>query len=122
LYIYIYIYRFDVDGSGSISPQELKVAMQSLGFESKNQTIFEIVSALDKDRSGDISFEEFTELMVSSSSKADTREDILHVFNLFDTDGSGKITFEDLKRVAEELGEEITDEELKNMITRADTK
>jgi len=59
--------------------------------------------------------------MVSSTNKKDTKEDILHVFNLFDTDGSGKITLEDLRRVADELGEDITDEELRNMITRANT-
>ena len=45
----------------------------------------------------------------------------MHVFNLFDHDASGKITFEDLRRVADELGEEITDDELRNMISRADT-
>jgi len=42
-------------------------------------------------------------------------------FNLFDHDASGKITLEDLRRVADELGEEISDEELRNMIARADT-
>ena len=45
----------------------------------------------------------------------------MHVFNLFDHDASGKITLEDLRRVADELGEEITDDELRNMIARADT-
>ena len=59
--------------------------------------------------------------MLSSTDKKDTKEDIMHVFNLFDHDASGKITIEDLRRVAEELGEEITDDELRNMISRADT-
>jgi centrin-1 len=31
---------FDTDGSGSIDPKELRAAMQSLGFEAKNQTIY----------------------------------------------------------------------------------
>jgi len=31
---------FDMDGEGTIDPKELKVAMQSLGFEAKNTTIF----------------------------------------------------------------------------------
>ena len=39
---------FDTDGSGSIDPKELKAAMQSLGFEAKNQTIFQMISDLDK--------------------------------------------------------------------------
>jgi len=112
---------FDLDGSGKISPAELKVAMKSLGFETKNQMIYEMITKLDKDKSGDIDFEEFTELMLSSTDKKDTKEDIMHVFNLFDHDASGKITLEDLRRVADELGEEITDEELRNMIARADT-
>ena len=33
---------FDTDGSGEIDPKELKAAMQSLGFEAKNQTIYQI--------------------------------------------------------------------------------
>ena len=31
---------FDTNQSGKIDPKELKAAMQSLGFEAKNQTIF----------------------------------------------------------------------------------
>ena len=33
---------FDTDGSGTIDPKELKAAMQSLGFEAKNQTIYQV--------------------------------------------------------------------------------
>jgi EF hand len=35
---------FDTDGSGTIDPKELKAAMQSLGFEAKNQTIYQVHS------------------------------------------------------------------------------
>ena len=31
---------FDTEGSGTIDPKELKAAMESLGFESKNPTIY----------------------------------------------------------------------------------
>lgn len=31
---------FDTEASGKIDPKELKAAMQSLGFESKNPTIY----------------------------------------------------------------------------------
>uniref|UniRef100_A0A7S3UTQ6 EF-hand domain-containing protein n=1 Tax=Heterosigma akashiwo TaxID=2829 RepID=A0A7S3UTQ6_HETAK len=42
------------------------------------------------------------------------------VFQLFDEDGSGGISFRNLKRVANELGENLTDEELQEMIEEAD--
>ncbi len=33
---------FDTEGSGTIDPRELKAAMQSLGFETKNPTIYQV--------------------------------------------------------------------------------
>merc|ERR1712000_3614 len=112
---------FDTDGSGSIDPKELKAAMQSLGFEAKNQTIYQMISDLDKDGSGNIEFDEFLDMMTARMSDKDTKEDIAKVFRLFDDDKSGTITFANLKRVAKELGETMSDDDIMEMIERADS-
>lgn len=47
--------------------------MTSLGFESKNQTIYQMIADLDADGSGQIDFDEFLELMTARVSDKDTR-------------------------------------------------
>ena len=54
--------------------------MQSLGFEAKNQTIYQMIADIDKDGSGTIDFDEFLDMMTAKMSDKDTREDISKVF------------------------------------------
>ena len=49
--------------SGTIDTKELKVAMRALGFEPKKGEAKKMVSSVDVDGSGLVSFSDFTELM-----------------------------------------------------------
>ena len=80
-----------------------------------------MISDLDKNKSGSIDFEEFLDMMTARMSDKDTREDINKVFRLFDDYSTGSVTIKNLRRVARELGETMTDEELQEMIDRADS-
>jgi len=97
--------------------------MRALGFTVKKQEIREMLEdqghKLDQS-GGAIEFNEFTSMMTEKMNSRDTREEIMKVFALFDEEGTGKITFRNLKRVAQELGEDLTDDEIQEMIDEAD--
>ncbi|CAE8607997.1 unnamed protein product [Polarella glacialis] len=111
---------FDTDGSGEIDSKELKVAMRALGFEPKKEEIQKMISDVDDDGSGTIGYEEFLKMMTHKILNRDPKDEILKAFRLFDDDETGKISFKNLKRVAKELGERMTDEELQEMVDEAD--
>ena len=80
-----------------------------------------MINDLDKNKSGNIDFDEFLDMMTARMSDRDTRDDIGKVFRLFDEEGSQTITIKNLRKVARELGETMSDEELNEMIARADS-
>jgi len=110
---------FDKDGTGAIDSISLRVALRALGFEPSKDEIKKMISEVDKDESGTLDFSEFLNLMTKKMSEEDTKEDISKSYQLFATH-NGKISLEDLKRVAKELGDDRTEEELRDMIAEAD--
>ena len=111
---------FDTEHTGSIDARELKAAMRALGFEVKKQEIKKIMQELDKNIGEKVNYNEFLSIMTPKMSEKDTRDEILKIFRLFDDDQTGKISFRNLKKIALELGEGLSDDELHEMIEEAD--
>lgn len=111
---------FDPDGSGKIATKDLKIVLRSLGQEQTKEEISRLITVIDPDSRGHVPFEKFLKLILTKIEEKNTAEEVLRVFRLFDDDNTGQITFKNLKRVSNELGENLTDEELQEMIEEVD--
>ncbi len=130
---------FDTDGSEKIDAKELKVALRAIGLEPKKEELSRMMAELAA-KSGDskgsaaqaghassapeqsqtIDFSEFLSLLTSKMSEREGRDAMLKSFQLFDADGAGKIDLDKLRRICQQVGEDLTDAELMEMIVEMD--
>ncbi|PVU89993.1 hypothetical protein BB561_005087 [Smittium simulii] len=110
---------FDTNSDGLIDYYEFKVAMRALGFDVKKQEIVQLLKDYGRENNM-IDLANFTLIMAEKISRRDPEEEYRKAFRLFDSDNSGKITVESLNKVAQELGETLSIEEISSMIDEFD--
>lgn len=95
--------------------------MAKLGQSLPLSEVHELVAEVDEDGNGTVDFSEFLTMMANKFSIADLESEIGDAFtNLFDRDGDGFLSASELKHVMATLGEELTDQEVDEMIIEAD--
>jgi Ca2+-binding EF-hand superfamily protein len=67
----------------------------------------------------EVDFEEFLDAITSKLGDKETKAGINKIFDLFDDDRSNSINVNNIKRVAKELGETMSGDELIEMLERA---
>ena len=105
---------------GQVDYHELKVAMRALGFDVKKQEVLNLMREFDREGSGQIEYPDFLEIMTTKISERDPIEEISKAFKLFDEDNTGRISLRNLRRIAREMQENLSDDELQAMIDEFD--
>ncbi|KXN73929.1 EF-hand [Conidiobolus coronatus NRRL 28638] len=109
---------FDLNNRGYLDPYQFKVAVRALGFAPSKEELKSITNnpKYFDTRIKGINFENFKVLLSKMYSKSTPSYNVQEAFKLFTMNSRNVITFEDLKRVAQEIGEDVPDEELREMI------
>jgi calmodulin len=95
--------------------------MRNMGQNPTDAELQQMINEVDADGNGLIDFAEFVTLMARKMNNTDKDAEIREAFNVFDKDGSGKISSEELRHIMKSLGEDLTDDEIQQMIREADT-
>ena len=113
---------FDAN-DGRINAREIRSAMQNIGFDEMNPGVYEVMTELDNPRNknlGGATFNDFCQTVNNRIPERETTEDLRKVFNLFLDDPNATTTsLASIKRVADELGENIEELELSAMLNKA---
>merc|ERR1712178_533604 len=109
---------FDKDRSGEITVGEMLEAMRSLGYDVDGGEAAEHVKKFDRVGSGALEFNEFYELLTARFSENTSKDELQRVFKLFDTDGTGNISVQNMRAIADQVGDQVTDDELGGIVLK----
>ena len=110
---------FSTFEENGIFPDELKSAMQTLGFDANNPEVQKILDKLAT-KKGPLKFDEFMDVMIEKNIDKNPEEEIKKAFKVLCEDGTDKITLKSLTKICADLGEKINEDELQEMINEAD--
>ena len=111
---------FDSEQCGGLDARELKAALSALNVKISKDEIRQIYAEFGKDIKEKINQEEFIELVTPRLPDRHTKDYIKMIFKYFDLDNNDKISIRNLKKIAQEIGENLSDEELKEILEEAD--
>jgi len=113
----------DEAGEDAIPSSDVRKALKALGLgPSSAEEMEEILEAVDPDDLGYVVRKRFFEVAALKMEYRDTTEEVEAAFKLFTGGADGPIKLEDLRRIAKELKEEVTEEQLRDMIGEATSK
>ena len=94
---------------------EISKVLEELGLDKRNTYVLNIVTAL-RETNKNLTFEEFVDVVCTYTGEVRTKDGIRRVFNLYDKEQTGVIEFEQLKKIARSLGENLTDNDLLDLM------
>jgi len=111
---------FDRDEDGVLSFTELQVVMKSLGQRPSEEELLSAVREVSEDYIYDtVEFNEFLQLMSKQEEQSFSMTDLLEAFRLFDEDDDGLLTISELSSALTQLGDPLTNLEVKQMLRQA---
>lgn len=113
---------YDTRGRGKFDPKDFKENMESTGLHEKEPLIYSILEELDTEESqkNGVTFDALIQAINNKLGNKNSREGARKIFDLFvDKKGSNTITLHALKKSANEFGQKMTNEQLKELFEKA---
>ena len=116
------LFRLFQDRNGTIDPHEVLLSMQTLKLNEKSPIIYELFSEFDipENSKKRLEYDDFVEILNEKLSDKESEKAIVRMYEVFLGHSQGEtLTFENIKKVVEDLGDTMSDEQIKRLLERA---
>uniref|UniRef100_A0A7E4ZS23 Calmodulin n=1 Tax=Panagrellus redivivus TaxID=6233 RepID=A0A7E4ZS23_PANRE len=111
---------FDKNGDGRVTAEELGAVMQTWGQAPTRDELMDMINEMDQDGNGTVELNEFVSMMSKKMKQSEDDRELKEAFQVFDTDRDGYITAPELGVIMRNLGENLSEKEICEMIHEAD--
>lgn len=113
---------FDFDEDGFLCPLDIRSALTKYGYSAKKDTIHHLLGEYDHEMEGAIDFKAFVAMCAKNHEQEQvSKNEIRNLYLKYDKNKKGYFDINDLKKVSKELGENVDDETLEEMIRSIDS-
>jgi len=113
--------KFDKRGQNKISTTDLGPAFRALSLQVKPDALKEWADLVDEEATGFIGVDGFLILYGKKLREDADERDLREAFRVLDKNKRGEIDVEDLRWILKSLGDDLTEEEIDEMIRDTDT-
>ena len=113
---------FDETGDGTIRTKDLKKVFKCLGQSPTHKEVDDMLNSFNIGGFREIKFEDFLKLIERKMKETNEKETYYEIFKMFDKEETGFISASEIKYMMINLGEKLTDEEVNEMLSCADTE
>ena len=110
----------DNNKDGNVTLDELANILKAINISSSDEEIKEIIMELELEGNDEINFENFVSIVNRRDKDVDNEEEVIKAFKFFDKEGNGLININELKNIMLSVGNNISEEELNDMLKEAD--
>jgi len=112
---------FDKKGNGMVSTKELDKVFKTLSLKMEDEKLKEWADEADEEATGCISWEQFRPMYETKVREDEDERELREAFRVLDKGNKGVIPVADLRWLLQSLGDDLTEDEIEDMITETDT-
>ena len=115
------MFRLFQDRDGTIDPHEVIISMQTLRLNEKSPIIYELFEEFDtpENSRNRLDYEQFVEMLSEKLRDKDSQKSIERFYEAFlSNSNKDVIDFDIIKKVAQDVGDDITDEQIRSLLER----
>ncbi|KAL8624251.1 hypothetical protein ACOMHN_027557 [Nucella lapillus] len=112
---------FDKKGNGTVATKDLGNVFKSLGLQVVDEKLKEWADEADEDAAGFITWVQFKPVFETKLREDEDERELREAFRVLDKGNKGVIPVEDLRWLLRSLGDDLTDDDIEEMISETDT-